>query len=81
MITFHNQIHHTPKQFNIKRSTIHIEKACKFAVNDWVLVDHRNLQVKAENNHILTNKWIGPYKVIETIGTYAYMLEVLEEPR
>jgi len=76
MTTIHNQIHHTLKQINIKRSAIYIEKACKFAVNDWVLVDRRNLQVKAGNNRSLTNKWTGPYEVIETIGTHAYRLEV-----
>jgi len=81
MTTVHNQIHHTLKQINIKRSAIHIEKARKFAVNDWVLVDRRNLQVKAGNNRSLTNKWIGPYKVIETIGTHAYKLEVPEGTR
>jgi len=27
------------------------------------------------------NKWIGPYKVIETIGTHAYRLEVPEGTR
>jgi len=81
MTTVHNQIHHTLKQINIKRSAIHIEKARKFAVNDWVLVDRRNLQVKAGNNRSLTNKWIGPYKVTETIGTHAYRLEVPEGTR
>jgi len=81
MTTVHNQIHHTLKQINIKRTAIDIEKAPKFAVNDWVLVDRRNLQVKAGNNPSLTNKWIGPYKVIETIGTHAYRLEVLEGTR
>jgi len=81
MTTVHNQIHHTLKQINIKRSAIHIEKACKFAANDWVLVDRCNLQVKAGNNRSLTNKWIGLYQVIETIGTYAYRLEVPEGTR
>jgi len=80
MTTVHNQIHLTLKQINIKRSAIHIEKGIKFAVNDWVLVDRRNQQVKAGNNRSLTNKWIGPYKVIETIGTQAYRLEVPKAP-
>jgi len=81
MTTVLNQIHHTLKQINIKRSAIHIEKARKFAVNDWVLLDRRDLQVKAGNNRSLTNKWIGPYKVIETTRTHAYRLEVPEGTR
>jgi len=78
MTTVHNQIHHTLKQINIKRSAIHLETARKFAVNDWVLGDRSNLQVKAGNNYSLKNKWVGPHKVIETIGTHAYRLEVPE---
>ena len=41
-------------------------------------MDHRNLQVRAGNNRFLTNKWIGPYKVLEAIGSHAYRLEVPE---
>jgi len=50
-------------------------------VNDWVLVDRRNLQIRAGNNRSLTNKWIGPYKVLEAIGSHAYRLEVPEGTR
>ena len=46
----HNQIHDTLKRINEKRSTIHIKKARQFKIDDWVLVDRRNLQVKAGNN-------------------------------
>jgi len=81
MTTVHNQIHHTLKQNNIKSSAIHIEKVRKFAVNDCVLVDRRNLQVKAGNNRSQTSKWTGRYKVIETIRTHAYRLEELEGTR
>jgi len=41
-------------------------------------VDRCNLQIRAGNNRSLTNKWIGPYKVLEAIGSYAYRLEVPE---
>jgi len=44
-------------------------------------VDHWNFQVRAGNNRSLTNKWIGPYKVLEAIGSYAYRLEVPEGTR
>jgi len=78
MTTVHNQIHDTLKQINNKRSAMDIKKARRFAINDWVLVDRRNLQIQAGNNRSLTNKWIGPYKIIEAIGFHAYQLEVPE---
>ena len=81
MTTVHNQVHDTLKQINIKRSAIVIEKASQFNVNDWVLVDHRNFQIKAGNNRSLPNKWIGPYKVTKAIGTHAYQLEVPQSIR
>ena len=46
-----------------------------------MLVDRRNLQVKAGNNHSLTRKWLGPYRVIKAIGSHAYRLEVPEGTR
>ena len=81
MTTVHNQIHDTRKRINEKRSTIHIEKAREFKIDDWVLLDRRNLQVKAENNKSLTRKWLGPYKVIKAIGSHAYRLQVPEGTR
>jgi len=81
MTTVYNQIHDTLKQINNKRSAINIEKARQFAINNWVLVDYRNLQIQAGNNRSLTNKWIGPYKVIEAIGSHVYQLEVPEGTR
>ena len=47
-------------------------------MNDWVLVDRRNLHVKAGNNKSLTRKWLGLYKVIKAIGSHFYRLEVPE---
>jgi len=81
MTTVNNQVHDTFKPINHKRSTIHLEKARHFNVDDWVLVDRRNLQVKAGNNPSLTNNWIGPYKVTKAIGSHAYQLEVPEGTR
>ena len=78
MTTVHNQIHDTLKRIKEKRSTIHIEKATQFYIDDWVLVDRRNLLVKAGNNKSLTQKWLVPYKVIKPIGSHAYRLEVPE---
>ena len=76
MTTGHNQIHDTLKRIKEKRSTIHIEKARQFNIDDWILVDRRNLQVKAGNNKSLTRKWLGPYKVIMAIGSHTFRLEV-----
>jgi len=81
MTTVHNQVHNTLKQIHIKQSAIHIEKARHFDVNDWVLVDRRNFQIKVGNNYFFTNKWIGPYKVTKAIGTHAYQLELPQGTR
>ena len=48
--TVHNHIHDVLKRINHKRSTLHVEKARQFNIDDWVLVDRRNLQVKTGNN-------------------------------
>ena len=81
MTTVHNQIQDTLKCINEKRSTIYIENARQFNIDDWVLVDRLNLQVTAGNNTCLTRKWLGPYKVIIAIGSHAYRLEVPEGTR
>ena len=54
--TVHHQIHDTLKRINEKRSTIHIEQVIQFNIDNWVLVDRRNLQGKAGNNESLTRK-------------------------
>ena len=64
MTTVHNQIYDTLNRINEKRSSIHIEKARQFNIDDWVLVHRRKQQVKAGNNKSLTRKWLSPYKVI-----------------
>ena len=79
MTTVHNQIHDTLKHINEESHTIQIEKARQFNIDDWVLVDRRNLQVKAGNTTSLTRKWLVPYKVIKAIRAHAYRLEVPEE--
>ena len=81
MTTVNKQIHDTLKRINVKRSTIQIEKASQFNIDDWVQVDVRNLDGKAGNNKSLTQKWLGPYKVIKAIGSHAYRWEVSEGTR
>ena len=81
MTTVHNHIYDVLKWINHKRSTLHVEKARKFNIDNWVLVDRRNLQVKPGYNKSLTHKWLGPYKVIKAIGSHAYILEVPEGTR
>ena len=76
MTTVLNQIHVTLKCINEKRSTIQIEKARQFNIDDWVLVDRHNLQVKARNHKSSTRKRQSQYKVIMSIGSPAYRLEV-----
>ena len=76
MTTVHSQITDTLRKINDKRSRLSLDKARKFKVDDWVLVDRRNLSVKAGNNRSLTQKWIGPYQVIQTAGPHAYKLQL-----
>ena len=54
MPTVHNQIHDTRKRINEKHSTIYIEKVRQLYIDDWVLVDRRNLPAKAGNNKSFT---------------------------
>ena len=81
MTTVHNQIHDTLNRVNEQHSTIQIEKARQFNLDDLVLVDRRNLQVKGGNDKSLSRKWLGPYKVIKSIGSEAYRLEVPDGTR
>ena len=76
MTTLHNHIHYVLERNNHKRRTLYVENASQFNIDDWVLVDRRNLQVKPGNNKLLTHKWLGPYKVIKPISSHAYRLEV-----
>ena len=78
MTTVHNHIHNVLKRIQHNGSTVHVEKARQFNIDNWVLVDKRNLQVKAGKNTWLTRKWLGPYKVVKEIGSHAYRLEVPE---
>ena len=41
-----------------------------------MLLDRRNLFVKAGNNQSLTQKRIGPYQVIKTVGSHTYKLQL-----
>ena len=58
IITVRNHIHidNVLECINHKRSTLHMEKARQFHIDNWVLVDRRNLSVKARNNNSLTRK-------------------------
>ena len=81
MTTLYNQIHETLQRINEKPSTIHIEKARQFHIDDCVLVDRRNLHVKGGNNKSLTRKWLSPDYVQKAIGSHAYRLEVPDGTR
>ena len=76
MTTVHSQISALLKKINDKRSELSLKKSRQFAVGEWVLVDRRNLTVKAGNNRSLTHKWIGPYQVIKVLGCHAYKLDL-----
>ena len=76
MTTVHSQIQSTLKKINDWCSELRLEKSRQFKVGDQVLIDRRNLTVKAENNQSLTQKWIGSYTIIKAAGCYAYKLEL-----
>ena len=69
MTTVHSQITAILKKLSL-------EKSRQFKIGDWVLVDRRNLTVKAGNNRSLMQKWIGLYQVIKVIGRHAYKLDL-----
>ena len=73
-----NHIHDVLKQIRYKWNTFHVEKAKQFNIDDSVLINRQNLQVKAGNNKALTHIWLGPCKVIKVIGSHTSWLEVLE---
>ena len=65
MTTVHNQIHATLKTVNERRVTSSpTDKARKYCIGDQVLVDRRNLTVLVGTSKSLSDRWIGPYKVI-----------------
>ena len=43
MTTVHNHIYNVLKRIYYKQSTLHVEKARQFNINNWVLVDRRKL--------------------------------------
>ena len=81
MTTLYNHIHNVLKRINHKLSTLHVEKARQFNIDDWVLVGRRNPQVKAGNIKSLIHKWLEHYKVVKAIGSHGYRLEVSEGTR
>ena len=81
MTTRNNYIDDVIKCINHKRSTLHIAKARQLTIHDWVLVDRRDVQVKAGINQSCTHKRLGPHEVITAIGCHAYRLEVPKSMR
>ena len=70
MTKVHNQTHTTLKAVNDRRSAISQkmvgQEARKYKMGDWVLVDRRNLTIP-EGIRALSDRWIGPYKVIKDV--------------
>ena len=61
---------------NEECSTIHMEKARQFYLDDCILVHRCKLQVKTGNNQSFTREWRWPYKVLTSIGSHACRLKV-----
>lgn len=79
----HAEIAGTLRSINKSRMqhSINKDKARTFAIGDLVLVDRRNLTIKAGNNRSLTNKYIGPFKVLGRKGRHAYKLDIPKRMR
>ena len=75
MISVHNQIHHTLRRINDKRSKISTEKSRQYHEGDKVMVDRRNLAIK-DGTRSLSTKWLGPFTVTKVISRHAYKLDI-----
>ena len=62
------------KDINDKRLGLYINKARSFRIGDKVLIDRWNLTIKSSNNRSLSNKYIGPYTIIDSKGSHASKL-------
>ena len=78
MTTVHNQVHATLKAVNERRvASSPQDRARKYSVGDQVLVDRRNLTFPAGTKKSLSDRWIGPYRVItDRWNGYAYGLDI-----
>jgi hypothetical protein len=47
-----------------------------FSVGDQVLLRTKNLRLKTSGKRKLLPKWIGPFPVVQVVGTVAYKLEL-----
>ena len=80
MTAVHNQLQATLKGVNDRRSELSQKmegkEARRYTLGDQVLVDWRNLTIP-EGIRALSDRWIGPYKVIEDRWNgYAYKLDI-----
>ena len=62
------------KDINNKCSGLYVDKARFFHIGDKVLINQGNLTIKSGNNKSLSNKYIGPYTIIDSKGSHAYQL-------
>ena len=82
MTAVHNQLQSTLKVVSDRRSELFQKltgigkEARRYKVGDQVLVDRRNLTIP-EGIRPLSDRWIGPYNVIEDRWDgYAYKLDI-----
>ena len=70
----HKNISSILKDINNKCSGLYVDKARAFHISNKVLIDRRNLTIKSSNNRSLSNKYIGPYTIMDSKGSHAYKL-------
>ena len=86
MTTVHNQIHATLKAVNDHKSELFErldgKEARKYSVSDTILVDRRNLKIPDGGKRVLSDRWIGPFKVImDKWDSNAYKVDILARTR
>jgi hypothetical protein len=53
----------------------------EFAVSQHVLLSTKNLRLKDNRARKLTDKYIGPYKIVDRVGSHAYKLDLPDSLR
>ena len=65
-------------QDKVKSYYDHHHESMDFAVDDWVMLFTKNLQLRKASKK-LSNKFIGPFRVAKRISKNAYQLNLLKE--
>ncbi len=59
-------------------ANVHRQHALKYAINDMVWLDARNLIIHRPSKK-LSNKFEGPFRIIKIVSSHSYQLELLDD--